>query len=298
VTLLDRWKRTPAQRHRSRRPAVVSDETRMRAASAGLWALVSLAAVGGVTALLRPPPDAPETPSTGAPADSVTDAWAAASFGERFVIAYLAAGPGSDVDLSAFMADSPALPATGPAEPLDGPVAAVGVEQIDAGYWAVTVAAGQPGHERFWQVGVRRDAGRLVATALPTPTAGPAVADRPELLVDVAEVPPVGDPAVDTFAGWVRAYACGQGDASLYLAPGVELAPISPPLCSEAELTTWGSVAAGDGRRHVVAEVVLDPDPQARRVTFAAVLAERAGRWEITELLPAPALADDGEVVR
>ncbi|MGH9212645.1 MAG: hypothetical protein ACRD2C_18545, partial [Acidimicrobiales bacterium] len=263
----------------------------MRAASAGLWALVSLAAVGGVTALLRPAAEAPGAPSTAPPAESVSDAWAAASFGERFVIAYLVAGPDSDVDLADYLADTPELPANSPAEPLDGPVVAVGVEQLDAGYWAVTVAAGQPGDERFWWAGVVRDGARLVATALPTPIAGPPVADRPALLVNQAEAPPVGDPAVDTFAGWVGAYACGQGDASRYLAPGVSLPAVTPSMCTEARLETWGSVTDDQGRRHVVAEVLLDPGPQARRVSFAAVLAERAGRWEITELQPAPALA-------
>jgi hypothetical protein len=297
MSVLDRFKRPPTS-DRQRRPLGVSDEAKVRAASAGLWALVSLAAVGGVTALLRPAPEA-GSPLSSAPAESVSDAWAAASFGERFVIAYLAAGPDSDVDLGAFLADTPNLPATQAPEPLDGPVAAVGVEQIDAGYWAVTVAAGQPDGERFWWVGVARQDGRLVATALPTPVAGPPVGEPPERLVTQSEVPPVGDAAVDTFAGWVAAYACGQGDASRYLAPGVSLPAVSPPVCTEARLEDWGSVLDGAGRRHVVAEVVLDPGPQARRVSFAAVMTEREGRWEITELLPAPELnARDVEVAQ
>lgn len=299
VSLLDRLKRAPSSAvDRPRWSLGVSDETKMRAASAGLWALVSLAAVGGVTALLRPSPEAAREPLATAPASSVSDAWAAASFGERFVVAYLVAGPESDVDLSAYLAESPELPATQPPEPLDGPVVAVGVEQIDTGYWAVTVAAGQPGAERFWWVGVVRQDGRLVATALPTPVAGPAVGERPELLVEHSETPPVGDPAVDAFAGWVGAYACGQGDASRYLAPGVSLPPVAPPVCGEARLDLWGSVADGADRRHVVAEVVLDPGPHARRVSFAAALERRAGRWEITELLPAPPLASDLEVAQ
>lgn len=290
MSLLDRLKRPASSGGDGSRWSLgVSDETRMRAASAGLWALVSLAAVGGVTALLRPSAPAP-SPLSAAPAESVSDAWAAASFGERFVVAYLVAGPESDVDLSAFMAETPDLPATRPPVPLDGPVVAVGVEQIDAGYWAVTVAAGKPGAERFWRVGVVRADGRMVATALPTPVAGPARGELPERLVEQSEAPPVGDPAVDAFAGWVAAYACGQGDATRYLAPGVSLPAVSPPLCSEARLEDWGSVIDAKGRRHVVAEVVLDPGPDAQRVSFAAVLVEREGRWEITELLPAPEL--------
>ena len=297
MSVLDRFKRpSTSAGDRSRWSLGVSDETKLRAASAGLWALVSLAAVGGVTALLRPSPDAPPA-STTAPAESLSDAWAAASFGERFAIAYLAAGPDSDADLEAFLAEVPDLPATRPPAPLDGPVVAVGVEQIHAGYWAVTVAAGQPGAERFWWVGVARRDGRLVATALPTPVAGPPVGERPERLVEASEAPPPGDPAVDTFVGWVAAYACGQGDASRYLAPGVSLRAVSPPVCTEARLENWGSVLDDQGRRHVVAEVVLDPGPQARRVAFAAVMAERAGRWEITELLPAPELSEPEEVL-
>jgi hypothetical protein len=41
---------------------------------------------------------------------------------------------------------------------------------------------------------------------------------------------------------------------------------------------------------------VFDPGPQARRVSFAAVLAQRQGRWEIAELLPAPELNTPEEV--
>jgi hypothetical protein len=226
----------------------------------------------------------------------VSDAWAAASFGERFVIAYLVAGPDSDVDLAAFMAQAPELPATRPPEPLDGPVVAVGVEQTAADYWAVTVAAGKPGAERFWRVGVVRADGRMVATALPTPVAGPPVGESPERLVKQSEAPSAGDPAVDAFGGWVAAYACGQGDSTRYLAPGVQVPAVSPPLCTTARLEDWGSVIDDQGRRHVVAEVVLDPGPDARRVSFAAVLAEREGRWEITELLPAPELNAPKEV--
>lgn len=197
----------------------------MRAASADMWA-VSLAAVGGVAVLLRPAPAAPSAPSTAAPAESVSEARAAeASFGERCVIAYLGAGPDSDIDLADHLTDTPELPATNPAEPLDGPVVAVGVERIDAAYWAVAVAAGQPGDEQFWWVGVVRDGQgssrrgrrrRLPGCRLPIGRS--CWWTRPE-------APPVGDPAVDTFAGgsgrtragrrtrratWRRACRCGR----------------------------------------------------------------------------------------
>lgn len=49
MALLDRLKRDPTSGRPPRWTLGVSDETKLRAASAALWALVSLAAVGGVT---------------------------------------------------------------------------------------------------------------------------------------------------------------------------------------------------------------------------------------------------------
>jgi hypothetical protein len=275
--------------------AGVSEGAKARAAAVGLWAMVVLGAIGGVTALAGrstgPSEYARPTPSGAITADVL----AVAGFAERFVAAYLAAEPGTEDDLAGFLGYTPELPSnTEPVRPA-ATVRVVGAEAMNGRYWAVTVAAAETGREVFWRVGVLHGEGRLVAIGPPTPVAAPSDGDRPELVVGVSEVPPVDDPVVATVAGWVAAYACGQGDASRYLAPGVDVDPVTPPVCSQARLDRWGSDADGPGRVTVVTEAVLTEGGAERRVSFALVLARRGGRWEIAELLGAPPLAGSGE---
>lgn len=293
MTLNERLKRKAAPRGVAYRSGL-SEGAKARAAAVGLWALIVLGAIGGVTALSGRLPS-PTERIRPEPSGAVTaDALAVAGFAERFVAAYLAAEPGTEDELAGYLGYSPEHPA--PAESVR-PVATVrvvGAEPISGRYWAVTVAAGEAGGEAFWRVGVLRRGRRLVATGPPAPAAAPPGGEQPELLVGVSEVPPVDDPVVATVAGWVGAYACGQGDASRYLAPGVDVDPVTPPVCSQARLDRWGSEP--DGPRHVtvVTEAVLTDGGAERRVSFALVLARRGGRWEIAELLGAPPLADRG----
>lgn len=273
---------------------VVSDEARARAGAAVLWLVVLAAVFGGLGAWFRRVE--PPATVTGDHGEALEQAWAAAGFGERFVAAYLAAGPDDDGSLAGFLGYSPDLPATDPAGSgsTPGPAEAVGVEAVADDYWAVTVAVGQAGIEQFWRVGVQGRDGHLVASALPTPVAGPSVGERVDLAVEVAEAPPADEPSAQALAGFVLAYLCGQGELSRYLAPGVALDPV-PALCREAEIVRWGTGANDTDGLRVVAEVVLDPGPTARLVGLAVDLARRDGRWEVAELLPAPPLADDGD---
>lgn len=273
----------------------LKEETRVRLAAAALWVLIATAAVGGIVGLVRPPATAPAEPTPAvSPAATVSEAWAAGGFGARAVAAYLA--PGDDTDgegaFAGFLGDDPAgtdrVAADAP------PVAVVAVDRAGEHYWAVTVAAGETGREQFWRVGIASgENGRLVATGPPTPVAAPPVAERPELAVTSWETPPADDPVVETVTGWIAAYACGQGDVSRWLAPGVRVDAVTPPLCSEARLDRWGTQPDGDDRLVVMTEAALDPGASEQRVTFALALSERDGRWEVTELLAAPPLNEE-----
>lgn len=270
----------------------LSDEARVRLAAGVLWGLIAVAAVGGMLGVVRPIPAPPaEHSSAGSPAAAVSEAWAAGGFGARAVAAYL--GPGGEGGFAAFLGDR--LAGAAPDHGAGGvpPVAVVAVDRAVPGYWAVTVAAdGQAGREEFWRIGVASEDGRLVATGLPTPVAAPAVGERPELAV-MWETPPVDDPVAATVTGWIAAYVCGQGDVSRWLAPGVELTAVRPPVCEEVRLDRWGTRAEGADRVLVVTEAALHPGASERRVTFALVLARRDGRWEVAELLSAPPLSDE-----
>lgn len=270
---------------------VVSDETRARAAAVMLWVLLALAVIGGLMGWVRHPATA-APPDGDVARETVSGSWSAAGFGARFVSAYLSVAPDDADALADFLGYAPDLPATTRDAPPEEPVVAVAVEPVGERYWAVTVAAGPAATPEFWQVGVREGGGQLVAAGMPTPAPAPTMEERVDLSVPLSHVPPGDDPVVETVAGFVAAYACGQGELDRYLAPDVELRPTGP-VCSSAELDRWGSRPLGEARQEVVAEAVLDPGPSARRVTFALSMSRRDGRWEIAELQPAPSLAGD-----
>lgn len=270
-------------------------EARSRLAAAALWALVALAAAGGLYAAVRPAAPAGETGSQGPDTvATMSSGWAASGFAERFIAAYLVAPDGAA--LRQYLGYEPELRARPDLEDA-GAVApplvrTVAVESVGTDYWAVTVATTGAAGDELWRVGVMAGDG-LVATGLPAPVAAPAVdSERVDLAVSLLETPPVDDPMVDTMTGFLGAYVCGQGDLARFLRPGLDMAAVSPPVCEELELSRWGTVPGGDGTTEtVLVEAVLDPDDAPRTVTYAAELARRDGRWEIAELESAPPLA-------
>lgn len=282
-------------RNRLRARLALAVETRVRLVAAALWLLVATAAIGGVVGLVRPAPVPPgERTSARSPSATVSEAWAAGGFGVRAVAAYLVADDtGGEAAMAGFLGEgsSSTVPDREAADA--PPVAVVAVDPAGAGYWAVTVAAGEAGGEEFWRVGVAIRRGRLVATGLPTPVTAPPIGEPPELVVTSWVTPPTDDPAVEAVTGWAAAYVCGQGDVSRWTAPGVRLDAVSPALCSEVRLDRWATRPDGEDRLLAVSEAVLDPGASERRVSFAVVLGRRDGRWEVAELLPAPPLSDE-----
>lgn len=269
-------------------PAWLGEERRARLVAGALWALVGVAAISGIAAFVRPvPPPASGGPAGPEPGEVTSASWAAAGFAERFVAAYLAASDGGE--LEEFLGYSPELrPSVDDGARSAPPVVrAVAVEPLGGGYWAVTVAAGAG----WWRVGVTEASG-WVASGLPAPVAGPAAAtERVDLSVPLMETPPADDTAVDTMAGFLAAYACGAGELSRYLRPGVVVAAVEPAVCTEVELTRWGAApGASESAQTVVVDAVLDPRESARTVTYVAELSMRGGRWEIAGLLAAPPL--------
>jgi hypothetical protein len=254
-----------------------------------LWLLIGLAALGGLTSWVRPDAgSAVDPPVAGSPAGD--QSWAAAGFGARFVAVYLATGP-ADGTLGSFLGYESDLQRTGPASPEVPDVSVVDLEPVDGGYWAVTVAATTSRGEGFWRVGVAARDGGFVVAALPTPVAAPAAAGDPvELATAAMKAPDPNGPDVQAVAGFVAAYLCGDGDLSRYLAPGVVLEPLGAQ-CDEVEVDRWGSSPLADGQQVVLSEVLLDPGLNGRRVTLPLVLARRGDRWEIKQLLVAPAIA-------
>jgi len=175
--------------------------------------------------------------------------------------------------------------------------AVVAVRQIDADYWAVTVAAEVRGPAsataRRWylEVGVTNTPKGLrpVASAAvvpppddPTPLPAPAA---------TLASPAPGDPLSGTAEAFLRALLTGAADPVRYEAPDAAIGPIGqPPFVG---LTVEQTAVLQSDPAGTVLRVVLNATT-ADRIELAAsyelVLAERAGRWEIKALSAAPRL--------
>lgn len=245
--------------------------------------------------------------------EEVEESWAAAGLAERFVASWLAGDPDSiepPAGAPEAAAEASAVAGAGNGHDsagVDGPVGrAVGVEQLGEGSWSVIVAAAAAGGvdaERFWQVGVVSDGdgGGLRATGSPTPVAAPPVPEQVERL-QMGALGPVptedGELAlVETVEGFVSSHACRAGPLERWLAPGVAIEPVDPPVCEQVELQGWAAGGDGEDVRTVVVEALLSTAPadDGRDVSYGLVVADRDGRWEIDDLLPA--LPVDGEEV-
>lgn len=264
-----------------------------------LWCLVAAGVVGGVAALALHA--RAEPPVTGA-AQVTVPSVAAQGFAELYVRAWLGeAGRGSEDAIAAFYPGPTRLGDVTPGGVYVLDVATVDAVEEAAGYWAVTVAASvaaavdgvyEPGGVRYYTVGVAEAADGLVASGLPAQVSAPATLEEPPGLA-VATLSSVGDEAyVEAVERFLGAYLAGAGEVDRYTAPGTHLAGLDPPAYVEVTLQRLGAVTHADGRRTARVEVsAVDPGGLTQVMHYSLSLAERAGRWEVTELHPAPPLS-------
>lgn len=291
-------------RPREPRRLPVSDVAVARGSAALLWLLIFLAAMGGLAAWLRPASssdDAEQTVAGETDAITGTAVVVAGGFAERYVTAYLEAGSDGAL-LAPFLGYAPRLPQNSGAVDLAAPVRSVAIEKADTDYWSVVVAVGWTGQERFWQVAVDMRDSRPNAVGLPAAVPAPAPpSEGSSLEVSVTDVP-LDDPVVESVTGFLDAYLCGAGELSRFLSPGTELTAADPALCSQVEVTGWGVVDEEDANtRTVVLDALLDGDVaiddesgvSARVATYTLLLSSRDGRWEVSEVLPAPPLEEE-----
>ena len=229
------------------------------------------------------------------------DSAGAQGFAELFLAAFL----GTDEDALGHMApflDARSLSVIEQGSWSTARTVSLGAREVAPGYFAVTVAtevqARDPADRswvsvgtRFYTVGVVETESGWAATALPTLVAAPPAGPASDLLVHrmdgLGEVPGLEDAVIR----FLTAYLTGEGELARYTAPGSPLVAVAPPPFATVEIVEAGSVPAGDGARQVVAVVVgTDDAGRAQVLQYALVAAERDGRWEVVELLPAPSL--------
>jgi len=181
----------------------------------------------------------------------------------------------------------------------------LGAQQIDVGYYAVTVAAVVRADDAVPLADEALEVGSLVYRVGVVETgSGLAVVGPPALIP-----PPVTDAAPDLLVGrmdgldavagleeatvrFLAAYLAGEGELARYTAPGSQLIPVAPAPFVSVEILEAGSVSIGDSTREAVVTVEgIDGLGRTQVLQFGLVVGERDGRWEVVELLSAPSLA-------
>ena len=278
------------------------------AARVGLWGLVALGAIGGLVGLLRPAAE-PAAQGTGA-SESASVPPEMAGFAELAVRTWIeASGDEDDAAVGALFAVNPSTAAGDSGRRRVGATDTVGARQLDGGdYWAVTVAAGvdELGGDRRWrsagmwyvEIGVVRDErGALVAVGEPALVPPPAApADEPRPAGGGLGVPSSDDEEMaSTVEGFLSALVAGDGDVSRYLAPGVEIAPVTPAPFEQIALQRWSVTELSDTEVRIrLTARGASAAGVPRTVSYELGLKQRAGRWEVRSLSGAPTLDDDG----
>lgn len=279
------------------------------AARVGLWGLVALGAIGGLVGLLRPAAEpaargGDESASASVPPEM-------AGFAELATRTWIeASGDEDDAAVAALFAVNPSTAAGDSGRRRVGDTDTVGARRVGDGddYWAVTVAAGvdEFGGDRRWrsagrwfvEIGVVRDEnGALVAVGEPALVPAPAEpADEPRPAGGGLGVPSGDDEAMaNTVEGFLSALVAGDGDVSRYVAPGVEMAPVTPAPFTQISLQRWSVTELSDTEVRIrLTARGTSAAGVPRTVSYELGLKERAGRWEVRTLSGAPTL-DDGE---
>lgn len=288
-------------RQRAEAPNVLPLRTwTQRAARLGLWGLIGVAATGGIAGLVRPA--APEAASTAVQASGVPAA--VTGFAEHALRRWLTATPDGAANLEATYLQSPDIPRAADGAQQVVSVTAVSVRQVDAEYWAVTLAVeldspdpatGTRRDVWYFELGVLQAGGSYIAAGPPAIVPAPRATDVPPSPAALP-TPEPNDEITASLDGFFRALLAGGGDVSRYLAPGTEISAVSPPPFVESAVTgqSVSELAAGRARARVEVEATTAQGSDWT-VAYEVLLALRGGRWEVTALSGAPSLAERDE---
>lgn len=274
----------------------------VRVATWGLWSLVAFSAIAG-SAALATTRSRPRQPPVPAPVEQPAAAMGPEGFAELFVAAWLAAGEDQEEALAGFTSRRVGLAGVESGRLWAARTAAVAATQEAGDYWSVVVAAEVladdsggyvPAGLRYYGVGVAARDGGLVVADLPAQVPPPAALPPPPLAVDHLELPG-GDLAAvaEAVRGFVGALLTGQGDLDRYVAPSAAVAAIDPPPFVEVKVERVGARPYDHppGLYLIRAAVVAtDSGRRRQRLVYSLDMAQRDGRWEVVEVLPAAPL--------
>ena len=147
----------------------------------------------------------------------------------------------------------------------------------------------------FYSVGVNADAnGNLAVLGLPSAVAEPRAADGFPMAITDLRLPTSPEVAglAQTLDGFFAAYLTGAADVALFSAPNAGISAVRPAPFGQAKIFElgWGPVPGIDEPSLRLARVVVDAVSTSgqQRLEYSLVMAERDGRWEVSQLLHAP----------
>lgn len=206
------------------------------------------------------------------------------------------AGSTSDVEGVAELALADLLATS---EDADGPPTVVqtvslGAEELEPGYYAVTVAVARAGDTEsqvsFYVLGVVSTSSGWAVTGPPALVAGPRHTDAPEIGTEMRNLQP-GAGLTAAAEGFLSALLTGDGDLARYTSPGSSLVPVSPPPFSAVEVTEEASTPLQPHSQLVAVDLEgARPAGDVEVLEYWLLMEERDGRWEVAEMLPAPPL--------
>lgn len=155
---------------------------------------------------------------------------------------------------------------------------------------------------RFYAVGVAADPdGDLLVLGPPSVVEAPAGADPATPLV--TDLRPATAPELAgltrTLDGFFAAYLTGEGEVALFTSPDSVLGPVAPVPFTQADVRQIGQgpVPGIDDPDLQLARVQVEARTPAGRqlLEYSLVLAQRDGRWEVSQVLHAPVVITRGD---
>lgn len=147
----------------------------------------------------------------------------------------------------------------------------------------------------FYSVGVSADGnGDLTVLGLPSAVAEPTPAEGFPMAITDLRLPSSPEVAglAETLDGFFAAYLTGSAEVALFSAPNAAIEAVRPAPFGQARIFElgWGPVPGIDEPSLRLARVVVDAVSTSgqQRLEYSIVMAERDGRWEVSQLLHAP----------
>lgn len=283
----------------------LSPRVRVRAVRIVLWMLmvsgpVAAVLVANEVSAVRHELDAISKSAT---AEVPPDTGGAEGFAELFIATYLSAGEDLPDVLLPFL-ENPSLAGMEVGSWFATRTASVGAQELADSYYAILVAAEVvaadradgnlvwvPAGTQFYSVGVVETEAGWVVVGLPSLVSAPPRATAPETSMGRLDGLDTEPGLEEMLLRFLAALLAGDGELTRYISPSSQVVGVDPPPFVTVEILRAGLVDI-DGFTQVTLVVrATDAADRAQVLQYSLIVEPRDGRWEVSQLLPAPQLA-------